>query len=113
LFSFLLASSAFAAGGFTENRPGGYTGPGPGIITVKEAMGLRDDANVALRGHIVQHLGKDKYLFKDDTGSIRVEIDHDKWEGQSVGPTDPVEIIGEIDKDWNSVEIDVDRVIKR
>ena len=74
-------------------------------------MTLRDDSYALLRGNITQHLGKDKYLFKDATGYIHVEIDQDRWGGQTVTPQDIVEIHGEIDKDWNSVEIDVDRII--
>ena len=73
---------------------------------------MRDDTRVVLRGNIVQHLGKDKYLFQDASGTIRVEIDDDKWQGQTVTPSDIVELHGEIDKDWNSVEVEVNRVVK-
>lgn len=107
------ASLAFGAG-FTQTQgPGGFSGPGPAISTVEQAKSMRDDAHVALRGTIVQHLGKDKYQFRDATGTITVEIDDDKWNGQTVGPQDTVELHGEVDKDWNSVEIDVDRVVKQ
>lgn len=101
-------------GGFqiakTEN--GGFSGPGLESSSVEQARGMRDDAQVILRGNIVRHLGKDKYLFKDETGTINVEIDRDKWGGLTVTPSDVVELHGEVDKDWNSVEIDVDRVVK-
>jgi uncharacterized protein (TIGR00156 family) len=63
---------------------------------------------VVLKGNIVRYLGKDKYRFSDSTGEINVEIDSDKWLGQNVTPEVVVEIRGEIDKDWNSVEVDVD-----
>ena len=110
-------TAAETAGGFSGSAPsqgrGGFTGPGPAVITVKQALEMRDDANVILRGNIVQHLGGDKYLFKDATGTVKVEIDADEWGGQNVGPNDTVELHGEVDKDWNSVEIDVDRVIKQ
>lgn len=108
------AATAQAAegGGFTGNK-GGFTGPGPAVVSVEQARGMRDDAKVHLSGNIIQHLGKDKYLFRDASGTIHVEIDHDKWGGQSVGPEDLVEIYGEVDKDWNSVEIDVDRIVKK
>lgn len=72
---------------------------------------MRDDMHVVLRGNIVQHLGKKKYLFKDETGTITVEIHKDKWRGQTVTPETAVELRGEVDKDWNSVEIDVDEII--
>ena len=73
---------------------------------------MRDDAPVTLRGNIVKHLGKDKYLFQDSSGTIQVEIDDDKWQGQTIGPNDTVELHGEIDRDFNSVEVEVDRVVK-
>jgi uncharacterized protein (TIGR00156 family) len=33
--------------------------------------------------------------------------------GQVVGPSDTVEIYGKVDKDWNKVEVDVKRVVKK
>lgn len=32
------------------------------------------DKNVTLQGYIVEHIREDYYLFKDDSGTIRVEI---------------------------------------
>ena len=106
-------SAAPPQGGFqaAPAASGGFSGPGIAVSTVEQAKGMRDDAHIVLRGNITQHLGKDKYLFKDQTGTITVEIDHDKWGGQTVTPETTVELRGEVDKDWNSVEIDVDRVI--
>ena len=111
------APHAFAAdksgGGFTGTPTGGYAGPGPDVVTVEQAKTMGDDAKVALRGHIVQSLGGKEYLFKDGTGTITVEISQKRWQGQTVGPDDLVEIHGEVDKDWSSVEIEVKRIIKQ
>ncbi len=108
-------SSALAKGpdgGYTQ-RNGGYTGPGPAINTVEQAKDMRDDAHVALRGRITQHLGGKHYVFQDETGTINVDIDDKHWRGQSVGPNDVVEIYGEVEKDWHELEIDVDRIVKK
>ena len=108
------ASTALAKGpdgGF--NRGGGFTGPGPALSTVQQAKDMRDDSPVTLQGHIVQHLGDDHYLFKDNTGTINVEIDHKRWQGQNVGPNDLVEISGEVEKDWSELGIYVKRIIKK
>ena len=108
------ASTALAKGpdgGF--NRGGGFTGPGPALSTVQQARDMRDDSPVTLQGHIVQHLGDAHYLFKDNTGTINVEIDHKRWQGQNVGPNDLVEISGEVEKDWSELGIDVKRIIKK
>lgn len=92
---------------------GGFTGPKTnGAMTVAQAKQMRDDAKVTLRGVIVKQLGDEKYLFKDSTGEITIEIDDDDWNGITVGANDQIEIYGEIDKDWNSVQIDVDSVRK-
>ena len=98
-------------GGYTNM--GGYTGPGPAVSTVEQAKAMRDDTHLALRGRIVQHLGGKHYLFRDDTGTIEVEIENKRWQGQSVGPDDVVEIYGEVDKEWNELAIDVDRIVKK
>jgi uncharacterized protein (TIGR00156 family) len=105
--------AATGQGGF-QGAPlaGGFSGPGVSFSTVQQAHGMRDDYPVVLRGNIMQHLGKDKYLFQDATGSISVEIDQDKWAGQNVTLNDTVELHGEVDRDWNSIEVDVDRLVK-
>jgi uncharacterized protein (TIGR00156 family) len=73
----LLALTLFAGSAFTADQ-GGFKGPSIGISTAAEAKNLKDDAPVALRGNIVRHLGKDKYEFKDASGTITVEIDDDR-----------------------------------
>ncbi|MDR1039242.1 MAG: NirD/YgiW/YdeI family stress tolerance protein, partial [Deltaproteobacteria bacterium] len=107
--------TAFAQGGGFQAPPpqtsgGGFTGGGDPTVTVEQAKNMRDDSDVRLTGKIVQHLGKDKYLFLDGTGDVVVEIDHDKWGGVNATPETSVVLYGEVDRDWNGVEIDVDRV---
>lgn len=113
--SYALAQQA----GFISPAPqnitqGGFTGPTPGLSTVAQAKTLRDDAWVVLEGHIVQQIGHELYEFRDNSGSVYVDIDYKYWHGQSVSPGDKVHIEGELDKDWNSVEIDVKnlRIVK-
>lgn len=114
---FALSAPAFAQqGGFSGDNAGasgGFTGPGPGVITVEEAKSRRDDAKVVLMGNITHSLGGEHYTFRDATGSVTVEIDHDKWKGQTISPSDLVEIQGEVDSEWTSFKIDVDRITKR
>lgn len=113
------ASPVFAQqGGFTgpsvsdSNQTVAVTDANGFITTVAKAKQLDDDSKVTLRGYIVQHLGKDKYLFKDATGQVIIEIDDDNWHGVIVGVNDLVELKGEIDRDENSFEIDVHTVQK-
>ena len=96
----------------TQSQSGGFVGPNGSITTVASAKSLRDDAWVTLRGNIVERISDDLYVFKDATGTVNVDIDHKRWNGVTVGPQDTVEIQGEVDKDWNSVEIDVKQIRK-
>lgn len=89
-----------------DSRPNGS------VTTVESAKSLRDDTWVTLRGNIVERISDDLYVFKDASGTINVDIDHKRWNGVTVTPKDTVEIQGEVDKDWNSVEIDVKQIRK-
>ena len=116
----LLAVFAITAnaqqGGFSgpsdQGGQGGFRGPGAELTTVAAARTLRDDSPVILKGKIERFLGNEKYLFSDDTGSITVEIERKVWANVSVDENDTVEISGEIDRDWNSVEVEVKRIRK-
>ncbi len=110
--SVALSSAAFAQ----HNMGGGYTGPAASNlkVTAAEASKLSDDTPVILTGKIEQSMGDEKYMFRDASGTIVVEIDNDNWNGLSVGPNDVVELQGEIDADMfqpNMVDIDV--VVKK
>lgn len=102
----------FSGPSATQTQGGGFVGPNGSSTTVESAKSLRDDAWVTLRGNIVERISDDLYLFKDATGTINVDIDHKRWNGLTVTPQDTVEIQGEVDKDWNSVEIDVKQITK-
>jgi len=91
---------------------GGFTGPGLQVTTVKQAKTFRDDTPVVLQGRILRSLGNEKYMFSDNTGTIVVEIDDDLWRGISVSENDLVEIHGEVDKNFRTVEIDADSIRK-
>lgn len=94
-------------------KKGGFTGGNrkdSEVSTVAEVKKMKDDAEVVLRGKITKQVGKEKYTFVDDTGSITVEIDDDDWDGVSVSEKDTVIIYGEVDKDIGKVTIDVDSI---
>ncbi|KFF71383.1 hypothetical protein IW01_08410 [Pectobacterium brasiliense] len=118
----LVSAPVFAAqsgGGFVNpetpavvTHQGGFTDSQSSLTTVDKAKDLRDDSWVTLRGNIEKRLGDENYLFRDSTGTMEVEIDHKRWNGQMISPTDKVEIQGELDKDFNSVELDVKQIRK-
>lgn len=81
-----------------------------GITTVSAAQEAGDDSWVSLTGNILRQLGEERYLFQDSTGTIIVEIDHEDWRNVPVNPETTVRICGEVDRDWLTKEIDVERV---
>ncbi|MBK4715520.1 MULTISPECIES: YgiW/YdeI family stress tolerance OB fold protein [Tenebrionibacter/Tenebrionicola group] len=105
-------------GGFTgpaadaPAQQGGFTGPGVATSTVEQAKSMRDDSQVVLEGNIVRKLGHELYEFRDNSGVINADIDDKRWRGLTVSPEDRVRLEGEVDKDWNSVEIDVKKISK-
>ncbi|GKW08777.1 YgiW/YdeI family stress tolerance OB fold protein [Pectobacterium versatile] len=118
----LVSAPVFAAqsgGGFVNpetpavgTHQGGFIDQQSSLTTVDKAKDLRDDSWVTLSGNIEKRIGDENYLFRDATGTMEVEIDHKRWNGQMVSPTDKVEIQGELDKDFNSVELDVKQIRK-
>lgn len=81
--------------------------------TVKHASTLKNDTKVQLRGYVVKAIGDEKYQFRDQTGTIIVDIDDDLWNGKAIAATTPITIMGEVDVDYKPtkrVEIDVDAV---
>lgn len=112
ILAIFVATPAFAAfQGPGSGAGGGFKGPGSAnATTVAEAKNLPDDALVTLTGNIVSHFTgtDDKYMFRDATGEIKIDIDHKYFRGQDVTPKDTVRISGKIDKDFGeAVEIDV------
>ena len=87
----------------------------PVVQKVRNAQMLGDGSRVVLEGHIISRastFSSKEYLFQDDTGTIKVEIDDKYWRGMTVTPQTRVRIWGEIDYGilTGSREVDVDRV---
>ncbi|MDR2518785.1 MAG: NirD/YgiW/YdeI family stress tolerance protein [Spirochaetaceae bacterium] len=108
----ILLGALFLGGGARAQQGGGFRGPGAAAVTAAEAKKLRDHTPVVLRGNILRFLGDEKYLFQDASGKIVIEIDDNIWNGLEVHSTDTVEIVGEIDKDLKSIEVEVSSIRK-
>ena len=96
----------------TQTQQGGFVDNDANLTTAAKVKDQKDDSWVKLRGNITERLSDDRYLFRDTTGTVNVEIDHKRWNGQTISPQDKVEIQGKVDKEWNEFEIDVKQVIK-
>jgi len=97
----------FNGGNASQLNAGGFNGGLVSATTVEKAKQLPNNSWVILKGHIIKQTGKKDYIFKDNTGEVKIEIDHRRWMGQTISPDDLVEISGAVDKDWNSFEIEV------
>ena len=74
---------------------------------------LPDDSYVTMQGKIIAKIGHEKYTFQDQTGTIKIEIDDEDWNGVTVGKDDVVQIQGEVDKSWTKpTKIEVDFIQK-
>ncbi len=90
----------------------GFEGPGApaAVTTVVSINDLNDDDTVTLEGNLLRKIQKERYLFKDKTGEIEVEIDDKKLRDIKVTPETPIRITGEVDKDWFSISVEADSV---
>ena len=113
LLTTLLAATTFAIANNTAVNSTVNQGALYSPSTVKQALTLKDNTKVQLRGHIVKAIGDEKYQFRDQTGTITVDIDDDLWNGKAISATTLITISGEVDVDYQPtkrVEIDVDAV---
>jgi uncharacterized protein (TIGR00156 family) len=100
--------------GADGRRKGGYTGPSSlPISKASDVKNMTHDTDVVLEGRIESYLGNEKYLFNDGSGTVILEIDNDKWAGLEVGADDVVIIYGEVDKKFQRIEIEVEKIKKK
>lgn len=111
--SALLASTINVSAG---NHKGGFQNNNQQqMVTVTEIAELNDGDYVVMQGNILEKTGDDSYNFKDNTGTMIVEIDDEDWAGITVTPNDVVIIEGEIDKNMMEptvIEVDTIRMAK-
>ena len=82
------------------------------VSTIKEVLNMYDEQIATIQGNIVKRLSKDKYLFKDKSGEMIVEIDYKYWAGLHVNEKDILQLTGKVDKDYNDITLDVFMVKK-
>lgn len=110
-----LSVLAFSSLAIAQYKSGGYTGAADtaNLTTVKQIESLPGDSYVTMQGKIISKIGHEKYMFQDETGTIKIEIDDDDWNGISVGPENTIQIQGEVDKSWTKpTKIEVDFIQK-
>ena len=104
----ILTFACPAMAGFSEgnSRKGGYksnnTIRSNNITTVAQAKRAHENARFTISGYIVSQIDDDDFMFKDSTGTIRIEVEDGAWRGINVGPKDRVTISGKVDVDDDS-----------
>ncbi|MNF15346.1 hypothetical protein D3C80_2179180 [compost metagenome] len=53
---------------------------------------------MTVTGHIVSHQRENYFTFRDDTGTIRVEIENSVWRNRQIAPETRVRLLGEVDR---------------
>ena len=67
-------------------------------LTVEASHQARVGTYAIVTGQIVNRLREDYYTFRDATGTIRVEIAPEVWNGQRVDPESTVQLFVEVDR---------------
>lgn len=84
--------------------------PAKPISKVSDVNAMPDDAEVVIQGVIVQDLGDEHYLLKDDSGTINIEIDEDLIGGDTITPEATVLISATVDKDGDITSLDAEEI---
>lgn len=78
-----------------------FVGGPSNVTTVKNLLDSgKDDQLATLEGYIVQQVKHEKYMFRDSTGEMLVEIDDEVFKVQRVDPKTKVRIDGELERDF-------------
>ncbi|MGH7491833.1 MAG: NirD/YgiW/YdeI family stress tolerance protein [bacterium] len=97
--------------GLSQNAEAQFVGDTTSVQTVATVKQMKDNSWFTLEGNIVKQVREERYLFRDQSGEVEVEIDSDKWKGRKVDPGTKVRITGEVEKDFlSSMEVEVKRI---
>ncbi|QQX80424.1 NirD/YgiW/YdeI family stress tolerance protein [Shewanella sp. KX20019] len=108
----MLTGSIILSAVLTLPAMAAYTGPGVAshVNTAADAMNAKDDTPVELTGYLVQSLGDENYLFRDESGEVKVEIDNKLIRDIEVTSDNKVTLIGQVDDEWKGIEIEIDSI---
>lgn len=94
----------------------GFEGPGAGadagmVTRAADVAEAYDDVPCMLEGHLVEKLPqrKDRYVFRDESGTVVVEIEDETFGHLTVTPQTRIRLMGKVEwssKRPNEVEVD-------
>lgn len=85
----------------TNNKP---------VSKISDVKAMPDDTEVVIQGVIVQNLGDENYLVKDDSGTVSIEIDEDLVQGNTITPEAEVLITATVDQEGNVTSLDAEEI---
>ena len=85
----------------TNNKP---------VSKISDVKAMPDDTEVVIQGVIVQNLGDENYLVKDDSGTVTIEIDEDLVQGNTITPEAEVLITATVDQEGNVTSLEAEEV---
>lgn len=80
------------------------------VSKISDVKAMPDDTEVVIQGVIVQSLGDENYLVKDDSGTVNIEIDEDLVQGNTITPEAAVLITATVDQDDNVTSLEAEEV---
>ena len=97
------------------NKPaGGYFDESLAVKTAADAQKASDNTPVLIVGSIVKQIDRNEFIFKDTAGTeVQIKVGKHAWDGQTILPTDKIELRGKVDKEWNKTEIKVKQITKK
>lgn len=91
-----------------QAQTGGFIGQNNSNIgTVAQLKNLPDDTYLLVKGNIVRQIQGDLYEFKDNTGTVKIKVNHKYWNGLYVTSKDTLLLLIEVDKDPMHTEYEV------
>ncbi len=97
--------------GLSQDAASQFVSDSTSVHTVAAVKKMKDNSWFTLEGNIVKQIRKERYLFRDQSGEVEVEIDDEKWKGRKVDPGTKIRISGEVEKDWlSSMDVEVKRI---
>ena len=100
-FKTLTAAAAFTAMLALSPAQAQFVGGPSNMTTVKNLLETgKDDQLATLEGYLVEQVKHEKYIFRDDSGQMLVEIDDKVFQGQRVDPKTKIQIQGEFERDF-------------
>ncbi|MEQ0233780.1 NirD/YgiW/YdeI family stress tolerance protein [Klebsiella sp. CN_Kp109] len=115
IFVPLILSSSLALGKdkTTYDTSGGFVDTHTPVTLVSAIPDIPNHNWVTMTGKIEQRVRHDRYLFRDSSGTIVVDIDKEMWNGLTVSARDLVEIQGKVEHGISGTEVYVKQIIKR